>query len=310
MAAQAEVEGAGPVVLLDADPAGHATDWWQARAASGPILGVWDHSCTADGFERLASSGVELVVVDTPSEAAPAIEEVVSLADLIVIPIRPDISDLEQIGATVNLVGKLEKPFVFLINRTTNNGDIPAAVVIALAQHGTVCPVILPERAGFSAIREDGRTVMDIDPASSASEEIARLWEYLSDHKALKTGAEHAAAEQENQRHFPRHQYDQMATYTANGKVDACRINDISAGGVSMWAEAPPAKGTKITLHIPHLGEFTGEITNVAGNRVGLRFIIDMEEQADLVDQLSGLITPQTAPDAPNALDLPRAAAG
>ncbi len=48
VAAQAEAEGVGPVVVLDGDPARGLSDWWAERAAPRPILGAWDRTCTAE----------------------------------------------------------------------------------------------------------------------------------------------------------------------------------------------------------------------------------------------------------------------
>ena len=51
---------------------------------------------------------------------------------------------------------------------------------IALSQHGTVAPVTIHSRTDFAASMIDGRTAMELDPASPSSQEIAQLWQYLS----------------------------------------------------------------------------------------------------------------------------------
>ena len=43
-------------------------------------------------------------------------------------------------------------------------------------------------------------------------------------------------------------------------------------------------------MHIPYLGEFSTETVYLAGERVGLRFLIEEQPQADLVERLSALI--------------------
>lgn len=181
IAAQAEAEGLGPVVLLDGDAAGGLSRWWQNRRNATPILGAWDHSFTASGLTQLSRLGVKLVVIDTPSDRSAMREQAVSLADLVVIPTRPIPEDLKAEGTTVDMVESIGTPFVFLINQTRDDAEMPAEAVTALAQHGTVCPVILPRRAGFSQCQEDGRTVMELDPDSPCSEDIGRLWKYLAD---------------------------------------------------------------------------------------------------------------------------------
>ncbi len=318
VAAQAGAEGVGPVVVLDGDPARGLSDWWAERAAPNPILGAWDQTCTAEGFKRLAKGGVALIVIDTPSGHTAMAEQAIALADLVVLPTRPNPKDLAVAGAVVNMVEALDTPFVFLINHTHGEDSFPTAAVIALAQHGTVCPVILPQRPDFDCCRDGGRTVMDMDPDSPSSEDMARLWDYLSNHMAKVAPATKAERRSEpgDRRRFPRHRYDQVATYTVGDMVFPCHINDISAGGVSLSTAEPPVVGTEVTLHVPYLGAFKAESVYAAADRVGLRFLIDERTQGDLVKQLSGLLHsdphhPEAdAPEPGEPESLPRTAAG
>ena len=290
--AQAEAAGVAPVVVLDGDPARGLSDWWAGRAAPSPILGAWDRTCTAEGFKRLAKGGVQLVVIDTPSGHTAMAEQAIALADLVVLPTRPNPRDLEVAGAVVDMVEALGTPFVFLINHTQGEDDFPTAAVIALAQHGTVCPVILPQRSDFNRCRAGGRTVMELDPDSPSSEDMARLWDYLSDHMAKVAPAAKAKRRSApgDRRRFPRHRYDQIATYTVGDMVFPCYINDISAGGVSILAPSPPVQGMELILHVPYLGEFRAEPVHIAGERVGLKLLCDAETQSELVGQLSALL--------------------
>ncbi len=299
VAAQAEADGAGPVVLLDGDPAGDLSRWWQAYGRASPLVGPWDHSCTAAGFARLGAAGVGLVVVDTSSgDPAPA-QAAIALADLVVIPTRPNPRDLELAGAVVDTVEARGAPFVFLINHNGDEDEFPTAAVIALAQHGTVCPVILPHRAELARCQGESGSVADLDPDSPAGEDIARLWDYLAAHMAriassARAKRGHPGPPAERRRH-PRHRYAQSATFTADGMVFPCRINDISAGGISIGTDEPPARGTSVVLHVPYLGEFAAEPVYAAGERVGLRFLIDEARQGELVARLSALIRAERA---------------
>ncbi len=317
VAAQASAEGLGPVVVLDGDPAGGLTRWWRGRAAPNPVLGAWDQSLDAAGLAHLAEAGVAVVVIDTPSGRSKMAEQAIALADLVVLPTRPNPKDLEVAGLVVDMVEALGTPFVFLINHTQGEDDFPTAAVIALAQHGTVCPVILPQRADFGACQAQGQTVMELDPDSPSSEDMARLWDYLEAHMAKVAPAAKAGrrGSPEDRRRFERHRYDQIATFSAGGMVFPCRIDDISAGGLAMvTAEAPPP-GAEIALHVPYLGEFKARSVHVAGERVGLKFLIDADEQQDLVTQLSGLLQGRRPAAAAEAGDAepeapPQAAAG
>jgi chromosome partitioning protein len=316
VAAQAAAEGIGPVVLLDGDPRAGLSAWWRARQGANPILGAWDGSVTAEGLARLAAAGVALVAIDTPSGHSAMAQQAIALADLVVLPTRPNPKDLEVVGAVVDRVEALRRPFVFLINHSGGDEDFPSEAVIALAQHGTVSPVILPRRDDFAAGQAEGRTVMEIDPDSASSEDMARLWDYLANHvaKVAPTTREARRSRPEDRRRFQRHRYDQIATFTADGMVFPCRISDISAGGVSILTSTPPVPGGEVILHVPYLGEFRAEPVHVAGERVGLRFLIGADAQSGLVGQLSALLRSdrRSAADegevAAEAAGLPRAA--
>jgi chromosome partitioning protein len=52
---------------------------------------------------------------------------------------------------------------------------------VALSQHGTVAPITLHHRTDFAASMIDGRTVMEVDPNSRSSAEVAALWNYIAD---------------------------------------------------------------------------------------------------------------------------------
>ncbi len=300
VAAQAAAGGIGPVVLLDGDSArelenglgGDLTAWWQSREGANPILGAWDGSVSAGGLARLAAAGVALVVIDTPSGQSAVPPQAIQLADLVVLPTRSEPKDLEVAVAIVDRVEALDTPFVFLINHGGGEEDYPTDAIIALAQHGTVCPVILPQRGDFAASQAGGRTVMEIDPDSASSEDMARLWDYLFNHIAKvapETRGDRSNTRQDR-RQFPRQRYDQSATFTVGGMVFPCQIQHISASGVSILAPAPPVRGRELILHVPYLGEFRAEPMHVDGERAGLKFLCGAQAQAQLADQLETLL--------------------
>ena len=48
-------------------------------------------------------------------------------------------------------------------------------------------------------------------------------------------------------------------------------------------------------LHVPYLGEFRAEPVHVDGERAGLKFLCGAQAQAQLVDRLSALVSPETS---------------
>jgi len=180
LAVQAERMGAGPVALIDTDPQGSLSDWWNARGAESPAFVQTTLATLAHDLAALREAGVELVFIDTPPAMTFAIIEVVANADLVLIPVRPSPHDLAAAGATVDVVEKLGKPLVFVVNGASARARITSEAAIALSQHGTVATGIVHHRTDFASSMIDGRTVMELPRATRSNAEIVALWQYVA----------------------------------------------------------------------------------------------------------------------------------
>lgn len=181
LAVQAQLAGAGPVAIVDIDPQGSLADWWNERAAEYPLYAQTTVSRLATDLEHMRNEGVKLVVIDTPPAITMAIQSVIAVAELIVVPTRPSPHDLRAVGATVELCERSGKPLVFALNGATPGALITQEAYLALSEHGTVAPVTIHNRTNFAASMIDGRTVMEVDPRSKSAAEVAQLWSYISE---------------------------------------------------------------------------------------------------------------------------------
>jgi chromosome partitioning protein len=180
LAVAAERAGAGPVALVDTDPQGSLSEWWNAREAETPLFARTESSRLAADIERMRGLGIALLIIDTPPAIEATIVEVIRQVDLVLIPARPSPHDLRAAGATVDIVQRLGKPLIFALNGATPRARITAEAVMALSQHGTLAPVVIHHRTGFAASMIDGRTVMEIVDDERSAAEIMQLWDYLA----------------------------------------------------------------------------------------------------------------------------------
>jgi chromosome partitioning protein len=180
VAVQAELMGAGPVALMDTDPQGSLTDWWNEREAPTPLFAQASVARLAEHVEEMRGQGIKLLVIDTPPAITSTIGHVMSVADLVVIPTRPSPHDLRAAGATVDLAERLDRPLVFVVNGGHPRAKITTEAVIALSQHGPLASTVIHQRTDFAASMIDGRTVMEIRTRSRSPEEIEQLWGYIS----------------------------------------------------------------------------------------------------------------------------------
>ena len=177
LAVRADAAGQGPVVLIDTDPQGSLAEWWQARTNDSPALATVKPEELAANLAELRSYGTAIAIIDTPPALTGSIEQVIAMADLILIPVRPSPHDLRAAGGTVELARKAGKPFMFIVNSASPRASITAQAVAALSEHGRVAPVILYQRTEYAASMIDGRTVTETSGSGRSAQEIAELWQ-------------------------------------------------------------------------------------------------------------------------------------
>jgi chromosome partitioning protein len=193
LAVEAQNSGVGAVALIDTDPQGSLSHWWNARAAREPVFAKVGLLELGDALEHLGRSGIKLTVIDTPPAITESISTVIGHADLVILPTRPSPHDLRAVGATVDIAERHDKPMLFVINGATPRARITGEAAVALSQHGTVAPVTIHHRVDFAASMVDGRTVGEVTAKSASAREIRDLWIYVQDRLArLKHDADFA----------------------------------------------------------------------------------------------------------------------
>jgi chromosome partitioning protein len=184
IAVAAEEAGAGPVVLIDADPQGSLTDWWKKRAAETPLFakdGIRDLAAT---LARCGERGARLVVIDTPPAMTEPLRDILAHADFVLIPTQDGRADLVAIKGTVAMVRQVQKPYAtvltFINKRTRQYGD----ALKVLSRAGAIAGAV-SFRAVFKSADNDGRTVLEVERNGPAAAEIAELWAFLGEEMGL-----------------------------------------------------------------------------------------------------------------------------
>ncbi len=167
--------GAG-AALIDTDPQGSLTDWWERREAEAPALARLDGDMAA-GLAALAEGGVEIVLVDTPPSAHSWLSDLLRLADMVLIPVRPSPDDLAAVSGTLDLVEAAGRPFAFVVSQAKPGTILAREAVPALAQHGRVAPVIIHDRVEFPTAAIEGRGVTERE--GPGADEMKQLLRYV-----------------------------------------------------------------------------------------------------------------------------------
>jgi chromosome partitioning protein len=193
LAVAAEAGGKGPAVLIDTDPQGTLSAWWNARESETPAFSPTTIEELPGKLRDLEAAGYAVAVIDTPPAITKAIRTVVATAHLVVIPVRPSPHDLRAVGSTVELVQGTGKPFVFALTQAKANTRLTVSGVASLSAHGVVAPAIIHDRVDYAGSMIDGRTVQETDPKGRSAVEMAELWKFVQARIAKSTKARKVA---------------------------------------------------------------------------------------------------------------------
>jgi len=179
LAVAAEKNNISPTILMDMDPQGSLSSWWNVREDNTPALTSSSLKELREKIKSLKEAGVKLLLIDTPPAITDALYEVVKLADLAIIPVRPSPHDLRAVGSTIDIIKKVKCPFIFIITQAKANTRLTVQTIAALSEHGTVAPIIIHDRVDYAFSMIDGRTVIESDKKSKSSEEINQLLSFV-----------------------------------------------------------------------------------------------------------------------------------
>jgi chromosome partitioning protein len=188
-------------LIVDLDPQATACKWGDRRQADAPLVIDAQPSRLANALQKAKEGGIGLAVIDTPPRSAEAALAAARAADLVVIPVRPQIYDLETIPNAMELIATAGR---------TRGSDIRVqAVLNAIPAQGTrheqarqalealglrVSPHTLGARAAFGDAGTLGLSVTEHDVKGKAAEELLEVYSYvmrlLSKAESVKDGNE------------------------------------------------------------------------------------------------------------------------
>lgn len=169
------------VLLVDADPQGSALDWSASRQQDPlfPVIGL-PKPVIHKELPALSQDYAH-VVIDGPPRVYEVARSAILASDLILIPVQPSPYDVWAAKEIVDLVReasvyKESLKAAFAINRKIVNTAIGRDVAEALSEYPV--PVLksqVCQRVSFAESAAQGQTVFEIDPGSTAAQEIQAL---------------------------------------------------------------------------------------------------------------------------------------
>lgn len=184
-------------VLLDVDPQASACRWRDRREAERPVVTDVAPSRLRHALDAAAGGGVERLIIDTPPRSEVAALEAARAADLVVLPCRPQLVDLETLPAAQQLLGLAgNPPAAVVLTAVPPRGGRGDQARRAAAGFGLpVCPHVLVHRAAWGDAAALGLVVTEFDPRGRAAAELRRLAVWagrLLEHPTLLEASQHA----------------------------------------------------------------------------------------------------------------------
>jgi chromosome partitioning protein len=122
---------ARPTLLIDGDPQGSLALWQRVRGAQDLPLHVGTKHLAAT-LAKARRAGAEWVLIDTPPSAEAPVAAAIWHVDLVVIPMRPGLFDVDAVQATIQMCRELKKPYAVVINAApAKNGSEDPSVADA-----------------------------------------------------------------------------------------------------------------------------------------------------------------------------------
>jgi chromosome partitioning protein len=179
LSVEAERTGDGPVFLIDTDPQGTLTTWHEKRESEAPGRIEVPFNGLAGGLQQLREHKASFCFIDTAPSRADETATLFSLADLVLVPIRPSPSDLWAAAATVEILKRQNIPFLFVLNQVKANAGITGQAAAVLSHHGPVAETFISDRVPYAAAMTDGRSAIELTAKGPAATETAALWKNI-----------------------------------------------------------------------------------------------------------------------------------
>ena len=182
------------VLLIDADPQGSSTEWFEAREHTLGDSNTITHT-KLQGWRLMKdiksfANEYDYVIIDTPPHAESESSISIRHADLVIIPIQPSPLDIWASAPTLKLVLSEKRPLLIVLNRVPPKSNLNTAIMDKLeAMRINVARQALGNRVAYAGSVMAGLGVVEYDPRSTAAKEMRALVAEINRQKSVASAA-------------------------------------------------------------------------------------------------------------------------
>jgi chromosome partitioning protein len=182
-------------VLIDLDPQATASNWKDRRADENPVVVSAQASRLKSVLDASRKAEIDLAIIDTAGRNDDSALQAARVADLVLVPCRPIMVEIETLPAVKDLLMLAGSPpaFVLLngIHPTSTRQADEARDMIWKAYALRCCPVHLCQRSAYGEAPTTGQSPQELDPEGKAALELSRLFEFTCEFVKLGKGEHH-----------------------------------------------------------------------------------------------------------------------
>ena len=178
--------------LLDLDPQTNAVNWFDRREGDGPDVASIQPGAIRRSLDAYRGLGMDWVFIDTPGKMDSASTEAAKYADMVLIPTQAQIFAIDTLEPLKRLLDMAGNPPAFVVLNLVhpNAGGRAADDAAAIAErfNVAVAPIHMSRLKAYEDAPALGQTPQELEPQGRAAQEVAGLFNFLSEQASMFTG--------------------------------------------------------------------------------------------------------------------------
>jgi chromosome partitioning protein len=181
LAAAAQMAGI-PTAIIDIDPEQQAASRWKdGRAQKLPEVKSAVHTRLPQSIAEMEGKGAALIIIDCPALAPNITTKAVEAANLVLVPCRTTVQDIQFLATTIEIAASHQKPAAVLLNAIEAHIRETEEARAFIEKSGFfLAPVCFSKAVAYHRAITAGQGVTEFEPNGKAAQEIQGLLDWIS----------------------------------------------------------------------------------------------------------------------------------